>query len=84
MDPGAAWLLGDLAESTFADPAGLERAVDRAIDHPAWRKDLSEGIAARARAHFTSAAAAQRILDLIASTLGSPESPKLAPAPSQR
>lgn len=69
MDPGAAWLLGDLAESTFADPAGLERAIDRAITLPAWRRNLSEGIAARTRAHFTSESAAMRILDLVADAL---------------
>lgn len=64
----AAWLLGDWAESTFWDEPSLEALVERAIERPQWRRELSLGIAARAR-RFTYDRLARDLLRLVAGSM---------------
>ncbi len=68
MEHEAAWLLGDLSETTFFDEASLERIVARAVEGGGWRDNLSGGIAGRVKSHFTYERMAGRILDLICSS----------------
>lgn len=63
------WLLGDPAELTFADAAGLEALVERAIGDDAWRRSRSAFIAARVRQGLTHRALASRLLAFIADRL---------------
>ncbi len=65
LDRDEAWLLGDPAEITFACPADLEALVERAIERPAWRRNLSASIARRARRHFTTERLAGRIVEMV-------------------
>lgn len=65
-EPRAAMLLGDLAETTFATREGLEGLIERAIASPARRENLSRGIAARVREHYSTQKAAEGILELVA------------------
>lgn len=69
-EPRAAFMLGDLAETTFASREGLERLIERAIASPARRENLSRGIAARVRDHYSTQKAAKGILELVASAIG--------------
>ncbi|MFN0011207.1 MAG: hypothetical protein ACKVS8_06125 [Phycisphaerales bacterium] len=70
LAPEAVWLMGDMAETTFADPAELERVLDMAVHSDARRANLAAGIRSRVRAHLTYESAAPVILNLIASSLG--------------
>ena len=65
------WLLGDIAELTFRDEAGLEAIVERAIEQPTWRRAHSSAIAARVRRKLTHDIAARRIIELIRDSLAS-------------
>lgn len=69
LDAEVAWLMGDLAETTFDSRQSLETLVARAIESPEWRSSLSHGIAGRARNRLTYTAAAREVLDLAKSVL---------------
>lgn len=49
----AAWMLGDLAETTFANERELEALIEKAINRTEWRADIQAGIAERVRQVFT-------------------------------
>ncbi|MBL8764847.1 MAG: hypothetical protein JNM07_11320 [Phycisphaerae bacterium] len=68
----ADWLLGDLAETTFWSPQGLERTVMRAVEDDDWRAGWSAFIAARVRARLTTDRLARRTLELVCGGLGEP------------
>jgi hypothetical protein len=68
----ADWLLGDLAETTFASAEGLERLVERALRDDRWRGETSERIATRVRERLTDDVLVRRVLDLVRSSLGAP------------
>ncbi len=68
-DHDATSLLGDLAEATFADHAGLEMTLGRAVNDEAWRGAVAAMIAGRARARFTHTALAGRMLALVSDDL---------------
>jgi hypothetical protein len=57
----AAWILGDLTETTFWDRATLEARLERAIADDARRDDLSRGIAERVRRSCTVESLARSI-----------------------
>ncbi len=63
-------LLGDLADTTFWTPVGLEKLVERAVQWSAWRRDLSEGIARRVRDGYTSGAFARRVVEMVGRWMG--------------
>ncbi len=65
----ASWVLGDLADASFADVAGLEALVARAIESSAWRSAVSTGAAGRVRQRLTTDVMARRILDLVGGSL---------------
>jgi hypothetical protein len=65
LETDPAWLLGDLAEISFVDEPSLERLVERAIDQPEWRRDVSQGIAGRVRDRLTHTALARRIIEAV-------------------
>lgn len=69
--PRAAMLLGDLAETTFDSREGLEELIKRAIESPSRRENLSRGIAARVREHYSTQKAAEGILGLVRLSLRS-------------
>lgn len=69
MHRDVAWLMGDLAETTFTSPESLAALAQRAKAEPAWRADLSQGIARRVKEHLTYDAAAVRILRAVATNL---------------
>ncbi|MFN0132462.1 MAG: hypothetical protein ACKVW3_08040 [Phycisphaerales bacterium] len=58
-------LLGDLAETTFRNEAGLERLAERAIERPRWREAVSGMIAGRSRDRLTHGALVPRLLELV-------------------
>ncbi len=68
-DPEGAWLLGDLAETTFTSKDALAAAVRRAVERPAWRRNTSASIARRVRARFTYETTARRMLRMIRDSL---------------
>ncbi|MHC4427519.1 MAG: CgeB family protein [Planctomycetota bacterium] len=68
LDRDDAWLLGDSAQITFATPQELEQLVERAVERPVWRDNISEAIARRARERYTTDRFAQRIIDLVRSS----------------
>lgn len=68
--PDAAFVLGDLAETTFATSEGLEGLIEGAMGSPRRRENLSGGIASRVREHYSTEHAAQRILELVRSGMG--------------
>ncbi len=70
LAPDTVWLMGDMAETTFANPAELERVLDMAVNSEARRASLAAGIRGRVKAHLTYESAAPVILNLIASSLG--------------
>jgi hypothetical protein len=55
-------LLGDWQETTFDSREGLEALLVKAVERPAWRENVSEGIAARARAALTYDIVVERLL----------------------
>ncbi|MBX3359172.1 MAG: hypothetical protein KF745_12185 [Phycisphaeraceae bacterium] len=59
----AAWLLGDWAQTTYADEAGLERVLIQAVESPRWRADAAAGIRARVERQYTYERAAARLLE---------------------
>ncbi|MCW5766944.1 MAG: hypothetical protein KIT68_13325, partial [Phycisphaeraceae bacterium] len=61
----AAWLLGDWSRTCFADAPSLERLVERAVERPDCRRELSEAIAGRVRRGLTYDAVAGRLLRLM-------------------
>ncbi len=65
IDPGVVWMLGDLSEVGFRTEAEMERVIERAVERPAWREDVSRGIASRVRQHFTYDQSVQRILSSV-------------------
>ncbi len=65
----AAWLLGDLCESTFWTRETLEARLERAIERPRWRAELAGGIRARVRSHATYESAARSIIGFIRAEL---------------
>ncbi|MBX3404233.1 MAG: hypothetical protein KF699_12560 [Phycisphaeraceae bacterium] len=67
---GAAFLLGDLAETTFSTPASFEAALARAVERGPRRESLSRGIAARVREHYSTEHAAAKIIELVRDSLG--------------
>jgi len=67
--PRAAFMLGDLAETTFASRDGLERLIEQAIQSPSRRENLSRGIATRVREHYSTQKAASGILELVRGAL---------------
>ena len=68
LDRAGAWLLGDPAENGFSDPIELERLVERAVERPRWRENLSRSLARRARERCTTDHFARRIVDLVRSS----------------
>lgn len=62
---GVAWLLGDLAESTFWSEATLEARLERAVGDDRWRADLVGGIRGRVERELTYESAAERIIALV-------------------
>lgn len=64
------WVLGDLAELSFQDAAGLEAVVRRAIEMPTWRSGMSALVARRIRERLTHEALIDQMLGLIARSLG--------------
>ncbi len=69
LAPEVVWLMGDMAETTFANAAELEGVLDRVIASPALRTNLADGIRRRVAAHLTYERAAPAILELIRSSL---------------
>ncbi len=61
----AAWMLGDLAESTFASEQELENMLEKAIYRADWRADLQAGIANRVRQVFTYDSLVPRITRML-------------------
>lgn len=61
--------LGQRPEMFFHDPSSLEARIDAVLQSPALRADLNEAGASRARAGYTYAHAAARILDLVTGSL---------------
>lgn len=57
----AGWLMGDLADTTLTDPKALEARIERALNRPAWRENVSRGIAHRDRSLLTHDAQADRV-----------------------
>lgn len=74
----ASWILGDLSETCFWDRATLESRLERAITSPAWRSDLSEGIASRVRQACTVESFAESITPWIAGALADTEEARRA------
>jgi hypothetical protein len=68
LDRAGAWLLGDPAQITFASPQDLEQLVERAVERPAWRDNISRSIARRARGRCTTEHFARRIIELVSSS----------------
>jgi hypothetical protein len=68
LDRDDAWLLGDSVEFTFVTPQDLEQVVERAVERPVWRENVSRSIARRARGRCTTDRFAQRIIDLVKSS----------------
>lgn len=66
---GAAFLLGDLAETTFSTPAQFEARVERAVERGPRRDNLSRGIAARVREYYSTEHAAAKIIELVRDSL---------------
>jgi hypothetical protein len=62
-DPGAVM---------FHDRDSLARVLTRAMDDPAWKKDSSEALAARARQMVTYTALVRSVLGLVSSSLAAP------------
>ncbi len=60
-----AWLLGDLAETTFRSRDDLERLVTRAIARPRWRENIVQGIAGRVTKETTHDAFFARVVNCI-------------------
>ena len=71
LDRTDAWLLGDPNDITFDSPEHLEQLIERAVERPAWRQSLSEGIGSRVRQRHTTACFAQRLIELVRGSLGS-------------
>ena len=65
-----AWLLGDLAETTFRSRERLGELVSRAMEREAWKSNVSAGIAGRVGAELTHDAFVRRVLERIAASLG--------------
>ncbi|MCH7791867.1 MAG: hypothetical protein IID31_06270 [Planctomycetes bacterium] len=65
-----AWLLGDLAETTFRSRERLGELVSRAMKREAWKSNISAGIGGRVRAELTHDAFVRRVLGRIAESLG--------------
>lgn len=61
----ADWLLGDLAQVTFASAASLEAAMQRAIERPQWRTAASRLIADRVDQGMTSERLARQMLAML-------------------
>lgn len=82
----AGWLMGDLADTTFTDQATLEARIERAITRPAWRANVSRGIAQRVRSRLTHDSMVETIIHAMGQRLGcaassggaKPESPQHA------
>jgi hypothetical protein len=68
--PSLSTVLGDLEQTTFSNPDELEALLDQAIHRPAWREQLSNGIAGRVRNGFTLNAMAERMISLVGGELG--------------
>lgn len=66
----AAWLFGDLGETTFRSESELERLLERGVHDPAWRAATSEAIAGRVRERASTDAFARRVLGLLTGSLG--------------
>ncbi len=58
-------------EITFSSPGELEALVERAIERPAWRRNVSASIARRARRHFTMDGLAERMVGMVRGALHS-------------
>jgi len=65
IDTRTRWLFGDYSQCAFTDEAGLEQLVERAIERPAWRKEVIGGIAGRVRERLTIDAAARRLIEFV-------------------
>jgi hypothetical protein len=61
----ARWLMGDLRETCFDSEAQLEALLLRAVERPAWRENISKGIAARAARSLSYDVMARRMLDFV-------------------
>lgn len=70
LERDVAWMLGDPTETMFRSESELETVLERAVERPDWRESASAGIAGRVRRHFTYRVAIERIVDLVASSLG--------------
>ena len=77
-----AWLMGDLAETTFDSRPGLEMLVERSAQLQGWRASISGGIAARARERLTYDAAAAEILRMTREALCTRSASRGPTAPS--
>lgn len=65
LETDPTWLFAELEEISFADAAGLERLIERAMQRPDWREALSRSIAARVRERLTHTALAGRMIDAV-------------------
>ncbi|TVS06806.1 MAG: hypothetical protein EA423_05160 [Phycisphaerales bacterium] len=65
IDEDPCWLLGDPLETCFWDDASLESLIERAIERPAWRANIVNGIRRRSLEHCTHEAFARRLLEKI-------------------
>ncbi len=65
----AAWLVGDWDQTTFACEAGLERAVERAVDRPRWRENAAAGIRGRVERLYTYDVASAKLIDSVSKAL---------------
>lgn len=70
LERQAAWLLGDLAETTFWSSDTLEARVDRAIRLPRWREASSAAMAGRVGERLTYRVLAGRMVEMVRESLG--------------
>lgn len=69
IDEDPCWLLGDPLETCFWDDASLEALIERAVERPAWRANIVNGIRRRSMEHCTHEAFARRLLEKISADL---------------
>jgi hypothetical protein len=65
----ADWVFGDLAQVSFQSSSDLEALIQRAIERPAWRANMSGWIASRVRQRLTHRALITQVLGLIRTSL---------------
>lgn len=61
----AHWVFGELSEIGFAGAARLEELVERAIERPEWRRNVSAMSSRRPARHLTHEALAGRLINFV-------------------